>query len=224
MVKLIAIDLDGTLLNDETKISQRNIEAVKRANEKGIEVVVATGRANFDAASIFKEIDLNPWIIATNGATINRPDGKLFQSIPLDKQQALDMLAQLEKEQFYYEAFIENRICAPEYGEKLLVDELEKGIREGKEYHSMRRGIDIQFGQSAFTFIPSYKDLLNPEIDIYNILAISYNKEKLSSGWEKFSSVPDLTVVQSGRYNFHLQNEQGIKRECIKTINTTTRD
>ena len=60
MVKLIAIDLDGTLLNDETEISRRNIEAILAAKQKGIEVVVATGRANFDAGAIFKEVWSKP--------------------------------------------------------------------------------------------------------------------------------------------------------------------
>jgi HAD superfamily hydrolase (TIGR01484 family) len=120
MVKLIAIDLDGTLLNDGIEISRKNIEAILAAKQKGIEVVVATGRANFDAQAIFNEFGLNPWIIATNGATIHRPDGSLFQSFPLDKKRAIEMLNQLEKNQFYYEAFVENRICAPQYGENVI--------------------------------------------------------------------------------------------------------
>ncbi|WP_428908371.1 Cof-type HAD-IIB family hydrolase [Niallia sp. Krafla_26] len=218
MIKLIAIDLDGTLLNDEITISQRNIDAIKRANEKGVEIVVATGRADFDAASFFKELDINPWIIATNGATIHSPEGKLFQSCPLDKQQAMNMLIQLEEDQFYYEAFIENKICAPEYGKKILIDEIEAGVRTDEENALIRRGIDIQFSQSAFTFISSYKELMNRDMDIYNILVISYLEDKLKKGWEKYTALPHLTVVQSGRYNFHLQNEQASKGNALKLL------
>lgn len=42
-MKMIAVDLDGTLLNSESKISKENIDAIKKAREHGIEVVVATG-------------------------------------------------------------------------------------------------------------------------------------------------------------------------------------
>jgi Cof subfamily protein (haloacid dehalogenase superfamily) len=218
MVKLIAVDLDGTLLNDEIKISDRNIEALQTAKEKGIEIVVATGRANFDAATFFKEIGLNPWIIATNGATIHRPDGTLYQSIPLDKQGAIDILITLEKEQYYYEAFIENKICAPKYGEKILYDELEIEVRSKEEAALYRRGTEIQFGQSGFTFIPSYKELTGTDIDIYNILVISYKEEKLENGWMKFKGQPGLTTVQSGRYNFHLQHEQASKGNALRLL------
>ncbi|WP_338469507.1 Cof-type HAD-IIB family hydrolase [Niallia sp. XMNu-256] len=218
MIKLIAIDLDGTLLNDETTISERNIAAIKRAIEQGIEIVVATGRANFDATMFFKEIGLSPWIISTNGATIHRPDGRLYQSIPLDKQQAIDMLIQLEKDQFYYEVFIENRICAPKYGEKTLFDELEKGIFTKNETALFRRGIEIQFGQSGFSFISSCEELMDSDIDIYNILAISYIEEKLRDGWKKFNKLPNLTVVQSGNYNFHLQHKEASKGNALRLL------
>ena len=218
MVKLIAIDLDGTLLNDETEISRRNIEAILAAKQKGIEVVVATGRANFDAGAIFKEFGLNPWIIATNGATIHRPDGSLFRSFPLDKKRAIEMLSQLEKDQFYYEAFVENRICAPQYGESLLFDELENLSGLETEVNVMRRGIEIQFGQSGFTFIPSYQELLDTKYEIYNILAISYNEEKLQNGWDRFQGDPTITMVQSGKYNFHLQHVQASKGNALKML------
>ena len=218
MVKLIAIDLDGTLLNDEIKISDRNIEAIKTANERGIEIVIATGRANFDAATLFKEIGFNPWIIATNGATIHRPDGRLYQSIPLEKKRAIEMLSQLENEQFYYEAFIENKICAPKYGEQILFDELEKSVHSSDKAAILRRGVEIQFGQDEFTFIPSYEELVGTDIEIYNILAISYHEEKLTKGWEKFKSLPQITVVQSGRYNFHLQHELASKGNALRRL------
>ena len=55
MVKLIAIDLDGTLLDKGKYISDKNIEAIRFAQKRGIEVVIATGRANFDAQNILKE-------------------------------------------------------------------------------------------------------------------------------------------------------------------------
>ena len=218
MVKLIAIDLDGTLLNDGIEISRKNIEAILAAKQKGIEVVVATGRANFDAQAIFKEFGLNPWIIATNGATIHRPDGSLFQSIPLDKKRAIELLNQLEKDQFYYEAFVENRICAPQYGEKMLFAELENLSGLETEVNVMRRGIEIQFGQSGFTFIPSYQELLDTKYEIYNILAISFNEEKLQNGWDRFKEDPTITMVQSGKYNFHLQHKQASKGNALKIL------
>src|SRR4051794_11677038 len=181
MVQLIAIDLDGTLLNNGKIISEKNIEAIKMAHKNGIEVVIATGRADFDARALFKNIGINPWIIGTNGATIHKPNGELFHSVPLDKNQAIDMLCSLEKDQFYYEAFIDHKICAPQYGKELLFAEMAhvQNKKGNVDIDLFRLEAEIQFSQAGFTFIPSYKELLEANSDIYNILAISFDEKKL---------------------------------------------
>lgn len=74
-MKMIAVDLDGTLLNSESKISKENIDAIKKAREHGIEVVVATGRASFDVQTIFEPTGIKTWIISANGAVIHDPEG-----------------------------------------------------------------------------------------------------------------------------------------------------
>jgi Cof subfamily protein (haloacid dehalogenase superfamily) len=220
MVKLIAIDLDGTLLDKGKYISKKNIEAIKLAQKSGIQVVIATGRANFDAKNLLKETDINPWIIGTNGATIHEPNGELFYSIPLDHQLAIDMLSLLEDEQLYYEAFINHHICAPQYGKDLLFQEIDQLMShtDHGDKSLLKLEIEIQFGQSGFTFIDSYQKLLEREQEIYNILAISFDEKKLQRGWAKFLDTPNITIVKSGEHNFHLQNEMASKGNALQIL------
>lgn len=91
-MKMIAVDLDGTLLNSESKISKENIDAIKKAREHGIEVVVATGRASFDVQTIFEPTGIKTWIISANGAVIHDPEGSLYHSVPLDRKRAEGIL------------------------------------------------------------------------------------------------------------------------------------
>ena len=56
MIKLIATDMDGTLLNAAHEISEENINAIKYAQSKGITVVIATGRAFYEARPWLKQI------------------------------------------------------------------------------------------------------------------------------------------------------------------------
>ncbi|MDQ7863202.1 HAD hydrolase family protein [Peribacillus frigoritolerans] len=51
-MSFIAIDLDGTLLNDQNEISEENIKAIQYAQDRGFEVVISTGRAYFDVQTI----------------------------------------------------------------------------------------------------------------------------------------------------------------------------
>lgn len=81
MYKLIAIDLDGTLLDDNKKISKENIDIINEIITSGYEVVIATGRRYWSAKELTKEIDSHMTILANNGNIIrNSFDDKIIIS------------------------------------------------------------------------------------------------------------------------------------------------
>ena len=92
------------------------------------------------------------------------------------------MLNILEDEFLYYEAFIDHQICAPNYGKELLFQEIDQLMSKTNHMDKslLKLEIEIQFGQSGFTFIDSYRNLLEQEKDIYNILAISFDDKEAS--------------------------------------------
>lgn len=70
MIKLLALDLDGTLLNSRGKISEENKSAIQKAEEKGVLVTIATGRRFRDALPVALELELNAPVICHNGAML----------------------------------------------------------------------------------------------------------------------------------------------------------
>ena len=70
MIKLLALDLDGTLLNSRGKISEENHTAIRQAEEKGVLVTIATGRRFRDARPVALEIGFNAPIVTHNGALL----------------------------------------------------------------------------------------------------------------------------------------------------------
>ena len=70
MYKLIAIDLDGTLLNSYGEITKINREAIKTAQDKGIEVILASGRDPRTMERISNDLNINSYLIAGNGANV----------------------------------------------------------------------------------------------------------------------------------------------------------
>ena len=69
-VRLIATDLDGTLLNEKKEVSQRNLEALYRAAEKGIFVIPATGRIWRGLPKVLLELPFLQYVISVNGAGV----------------------------------------------------------------------------------------------------------------------------------------------------------
>lgn len=74
MIKLLALDLDGTLLDSSGKIPDANKIAIRKAEEKGVLVTIATGRRFRDALPVAVEAELNAPLITHNGALLKRAD------------------------------------------------------------------------------------------------------------------------------------------------------
>ena len=78
MYKLIAIDMDGTLLNGENKISQANFDAIQQASKNGVKVVLASGRPLVGFKRYLKELNLiseDNYAVAFNGALVQNSNG-----------------------------------------------------------------------------------------------------------------------------------------------------
>ena len=85
MIKLICIDMDGTLLNNHHKVSTENINSIKYATSKGVKVAITTGRIFCSAKYYSKILGINTPVIASNGAYIreqNSEDVIYSNSIP----------------------------------------------------------------------------------------------------------------------------------------------
>jgi Cof subfamily protein (haloacid dehalogenase superfamily) len=74
MIKLLALDLDGTLLNSKGTIPAANKLAITRAEEKGVLVTICTGRRFRDALPVALELSLNAPVICHNGALLKYAD------------------------------------------------------------------------------------------------------------------------------------------------------
>ncbi|SIO10597.1 hypothetical protein SAMN05878443_1403 [Carnobacterium alterfunditum] len=89
MIKLVAIDLDGTLLNGEHIISNENKEAIKKAKEQGVKVVLCTGRPLLGMISYLEELNLREsgdYGITYNGGLVQRTDtGDVLSKTTLTK-------------------------------------------------------------------------------------------------------------------------------------------
>lgn len=76
MIRLIALDIDGTLLDSRWQVPPENREAVRRATEAGIEVALVTGRRFDFARPIIEQVDGPLTLIVSGGALVKRRDGE----------------------------------------------------------------------------------------------------------------------------------------------------
>ncbi len=93
-IKLIALDLDGTLLNSSLKVSERNGTAVRRALGAGVKVVLATSRWYLLAKRTADRLGIDTPLICNNGAVVKRPaNGGELLHLRLDQEPAREVAA-----------------------------------------------------------------------------------------------------------------------------------
>src|SRR5881227_3371316 len=77
-IRLLAVDIDGTLLNPQFSISDADLYAVRRAHEQGVEIIVVTGRRHTFALPIVQQLGFDLWLISSNGAVTRSLSGETF--------------------------------------------------------------------------------------------------------------------------------------------------
>lgn len=98
-LRLIASDIDGTLLGHDHRVSDRTVEVLEAAAAAGVEVVAATGRSHWSAIDVLDGLACVRWIIGSNGATLyDRHVGEVVKRHVLDPSVSRPMLAQIVEE------------------------------------------------------------------------------------------------------------------------------
>lgn len=95
-IRLLALDIDGTLLDQQFQISARNIEALKAAHEAGIHVMLATGRRHDYALPIADQLGIPVSLISSNGALVRFSSGERFHADRLPAATAKKLIRHMD--------------------------------------------------------------------------------------------------------------------------------
>ena len=116
-IRLIASDMDGTLLSADLTVSPRNAEAIRAAQEKGVIFAVCSGRFAQFGAMKMREAGISCPVIAANGACIwDDAEKKIIKTFPIPAKTALKVNALLREYGVYYCIFAPDLITASQEG------------------------------------------------------------------------------------------------------------
>ena len=89
-MRMVAVDVDGTLLGAEGRVSARNVAALKAAERAGVQVVIATGRRHSYAMKVLRGLGLNEenGLISSNGAVVRTLGARLLERTVMDQSTA----------------------------------------------------------------------------------------------------------------------------------------
>lgn len=205
--KVIAIDMDGTLLNSKLEVSERNKKALRIATEKGIQVVISTGRIFTSARYYAKLLGLITPIIACNGAYVceYHRNNVLYEE-PLKGIDFKQIINLAEKYDLYYHFYDNKTFYAKRLEETVL-----KYFKWNEE-QSEGDKVDIKI-------IDNPIQLANEQdLKVYKVSIYDYDREKLNFMRGLLSKNKNIEIVSSWKTNIELMNKGVSKGKALEKL------
>lgn len=121
MYKCVAVDLDGTLLDSYGQVTEETKKVIKEAIDKGVEVVIASGRTIDSIKNIAEEIGSNKYFVAGNGAVVyDICKDKIIYEKYLEKNKVLEIIKLCEENSISYNVYTDKTIIAKELKHNVL--------------------------------------------------------------------------------------------------------
>ncbi|WP_084138999.1 Cof-type HAD-IIB family hydrolase [Halalkalibacter okhensis] len=207
-MKLIAIDMDGTLLGGSHEVTEENAQAVKEAQQLGVEVVVATGRDEKEARYPLKEAQITCPVISVNGAQFRDKNETLLSTISISKETSKRVFDLFATHDIYFELYTNKGTFTDNYG-KAIQAVIDFFISAGsdEDSKSLQAMAKERFDMGILSLTESYELLLKQEDTvILKILAFEKDKQKLNDVREKLQEISDIAISASAPDNIEITN------------------
>jgi Cof subfamily protein (haloacid dehalogenase superfamily) len=218
LMKLIAIDMDGTLVNKQLKVTKENSKVISQAVKDGHHVVIATGRSYDEARHTLEDAELHLPLICVNGAEIRSAEWEILSSTPLKFSQYEEIKSILDKEDIYYElytskgTYTDNREKAYEVMKDIVITSNPEATDDDVQKAALRR-----FRLGLVSVVGDFEKLLDQkDIEVYKFLAFSSDTEKLKRAFQHLQAVDDLAVSSSADNNLEITNSEAQKGVALK--------
>lgn len=185
MYKLVAIDLDGTLLNSYGGVSNKNKETIKKAIKKNVEVVLASGRPIMSVKNLANEIGCNNYMICGNGAiTYDIQNDSILYNRFLEKAKVLQIIRICEENSIFYNVYTKDTI-------------LTKNLNYNILFYNQENASKPEDKKTRITIMQNIEDYIRnrDEEDYLKITICDSNKVIFGSIIRKLRKIKDIDVL-----------------------------
>lgn len=196
MIKLVATDIDGTILIPEGNFTESVKKCIKELSKKGIKVVLVTGRMNAAAELIAKDLELETPVISYQGGLV-KFNGETLYKRCLTEEQAQKVIDWAKSENIHLNLYNDDILYS-----ETICPEIERYCNNLHTKYTIKKFCDIK------------KDNVN------KLLAIDYNNpEKINRLEKELPKVfPDLYIIKSTPYFLEFSNKEGSKYCAVKFL------
>lgn len=209
-IKLICVDMDGTLLDNNHNVSEENKKALIEAINKGIIVAITTGRLFTSARHYSDLIGINAPIISSNGAYIREKDSsKVIYENPLSLEESLEIYNISKK--YTLDGYFNTHDTAISSTD----------FRDNHAYKITNRNVPEK-DKIKFMISDDLSDILRElEGDVLKFIAVDNthkNQEEVLKAKKEFMNLNKYEVVISGDHNFEVMKKGTSKGNAVKQL------
>lgn len=220
MISLIASDMDGTLLNEKMTVPPENAAAIKKAAQRGIKFIVATGRSYGEVKPLIESVGIEAPIIAMNGAQVFDEQGKVISTVSINKTVIRKIFHLLKSKGLYFEVMTnqgtvsDSKMRRIQNVASLLVD-----LQTTDSFKIAVSLASARLELMNITYVDSYEKLLDdPKVTILKVIAFSAEKQKvLQPVTKELMTLGNLAITASSASNIEINHSNAQKGVALET-------
>lgn len=215
MIKLIASDMDGTLLNKSHKIDKETVAAINKAEEAGIVFAISTGREYDTVEPLLKENNITCQCVLMNGAEYRDEYGNILEEINIELDKASKIINILQEEKVCARIFTNKGIYTTDSKEEALKEMVYRTLSFNPEL-TEDEAIEIAKVQPYFinlNYILDLDEFLNSGIEVRKFVAFHNDIELINKIKKVIGQIKEIAVSSSFMDNIeitHVTAQKGI--------------
>lgn len=222
MIRIIASDMDGTLLDEDRVISKKTIKAINDANKAGIEFIVSSGRSIAEAKPLVTDLVEQPAFITINGAQVFDKLGKEVLKIPIPHDIVVKCSQILIQNKIYFDLITDNGIYSKDRPSKLkheayIFKDLNPKISDEEAMEKSK----AQCKLFNTHFVPDFHDIIeDPSINVLKILGQDFiGNQDVGAIAKQVAKVENrISITSSVPSDIEINNVKAQKGSALKAF------
>ena len=220
MIKLIVSDMDGTLLNSNHQISKENLEAIRKAEEKGVHFAIATGRAYSDVKPLLDENNLKCECILSNGAEYRDKNGNILEEVAIEKDSARKIINMIKKDGLSVEIYTDDGFYTIDSEEDSLRETARRiqTFNPGTGFEDALEQAKIHPHFVNLHYIDDVEEFLKSDVKIAKFVAFYEDEETTLKVKKTLGDIEGIAISSTFTRNIEINNEQAQKGLILSRV------
>lgn len=220
MIKFIASDMDGTLLNSDHDIDKETVEAIKRAEEAGMTFAISTGREYESVKGLLEKHNLKVECVLSNGAEYRDEDGNILEVINIKEESAKKIIELLDKHHLSARIFTDKGIFTTSTEEEALKEIIFRtmSFNPGISEDEAREVAENLGFFTCLQYIDDVEEFFKGGVEVRKFVAFHNDIEIIDTMKKVLSEIDGLAISSSFRDNIEITDINAQKGIILERI------